>query len=44
MSSNFDLTKLQNAENKLKREEDNITDISSKLKSFEDENLDLTNS
>ena len=41
---NFDLTTLQNAENKLKREEDNIADISSKLKSFEDENLDLTNS
>ena len=41
---NFDLTSLQNAENELKREEDNVSDISSKLKSFEDENLELTNS
>jgi hypothetical protein len=41
---NFDLDSLQNAENDLKREESNVSDISSKLKTFEDENLDLTNS
>ncbi|MEC7710788.1 MAG: hypothetical protein VX587_00560 [Thermoproteota archaeon] len=41
---NFDLKSLQNAENDLKREEDNIADILSKLNLFEDETLDLTNS
>ena len=41
---NFDSKSLQTAENNLKREEDNVSDISSKLKSFEDENLELTNS
>jgi hypothetical protein len=41
---NFDLTFLQNAENELKREEVNVADISLKLQSFEDENLELTNS
>ena len=41
---NFDLTSLQNAENELKREEVNVADISLKLQSFEDENLELTNS
>ena len=40
----FDLSSLQNAEKDLKREEDNISDIESKLKSFEDETLELTNS
>jgi|TARA_B100001540_G_scaffold198318_1_gene174704 hypothetical protein len=40
----FDLNSLQNAEKDLKREEDNISDIESKLKSFEDETLELTNS
>ena len=38
----FDSKSLQTAENNLKREESNISDISSKLKVFEDENLDLT--
>ena len=41
---NFDLASLQNARNELKREGDNIADISSKLKSFENETLELTNS
>ena len=41
---NFDSKSLLNTENILKREEDNVSDISSKLKSFEDENLELTNS
>ena len=41
---NFDLKSLQNAENDLNREERNISDISSKIKSFEEETLDLTNS
>lgn len=41
---NFDLKFLQNAENDLNREERNISDISSKIKSFEEETLDLTNS
>ena len=41
---NFDSKSLLNPENILKREEDNVSDISSKLKSFEDENLELTNS
>jgi len=40
----FDLNSLQNSEKDLNREEDNISDISSKLKSLEDENLDETNS
>ena len=40
----FDSKYLQTAENNLKREESNISDISSKLKVFEDENLDLTHS
>ena len=40
----FDSKSLQTAENNLKREESNISDISSKLKVFEDENLDLTHS
>ena len=41
---NFDLKLLLNTENILKREKDNVFDISSKLKSFEDENLELNNS
>ena len=41
---NFDSKSLQTAENNLKREESNISDTSSKLKMFEDENLDLTHS
>ena len=41
---NFDLKSLQNEENNLKREEDNINDILTKLTSFEDETLELTNS
>ena len=41
---NFDSKSLQTAENNLKREESNISDTSSKLKIFEDENLDLTHS
>ena len=40
----FDLTSLQNSEKDLKREEANISDIESKLKVFEDETLELTNS
>ena len=40
----FDLTSLQNAEKDLKREENDVSDIESKLKSFEDETLELTNS
>ena len=40
----FDSKSLQTAENNLKREESDISDISSKLKVFEDENLDLTHS
>ena len=41
---NFDLGSLQTTETDLKREESNIFDISSKLKTFEEETLDLTNS
>ena len=41
---NFDSKSLQTAENNLKSEESNISDTSSKLKMFEDENLDLTHS
>ena len=41
---NFDSKSLQTAENNLKREESGISDDSSKLKVFEDENLDLTHS
>ena len=41
---NFDSKSLETAENNLKREESNVSDNSSKLKLFEDENLDLTNS
>jgi len=41
---NFDLKLLQTTQNDLKHEEDNISDIHSKLESFEDENLELTNS
>ena len=41
---NFDLKHLQTLEHDLKREEDNVSDILSKLKVFEDETLDLTNS
>jgi hypothetical protein len=41
---NFDSESLQTAENNLKREESDISDTSSKLKIFEDENLDLTHS
>jgi hypothetical protein len=41
---NFDLKSLQNTENDLKREENNISDITSKIKSFEEDTLDLTNS
>jgi hypothetical protein len=41
---NFDSKTLQTAENNLKRDESDISDTSSKLKMFEDENLDLTNS
>jgi len=40
----IDLSSLHNTEQNLKREEDNISDIESKLKSFEDETLELTNS
>jgi len=40
----IDLSSLQNAEKDLKHEEDNISDIESKLKSLEDETLELTNS
>ena len=40
----FDTKILENTENNLKREKDNISDISSKLEAFEDENLDLTHS
>ena len=40
----FDLKSLQNSEKDLKREEANISDIESKLKVFEDETLELTNS
>ena len=41
---NFDSKSLQTAENNLKRDESDISDDSSKLKVFEDENLDLTHS
>jgi predicted nuclease with TOPRIM domain len=41
---NFDSKSLQTAENNLRREESDISDTSSKLKIFEDENLDLTHS
>ena len=41
---NFDSKSLQNTENDLKREENNILDILSKVKSFEEDTLDLTNS
>jgi len=41
---NFDLTPLVNAESALKREENNVNDILSKIKIFEDETLELTNS
>jgi len=41
---NFDSKFLQTAENNLKREESDISDTSSKLEIFEDENLDLTHS
>ena len=41
---NFDSKSLQTAENNLKREESDISDTSSKLKVFEDENLVLTHS
>ena len=41
---NFDLKSLQNVEKDLKHEQDNILDIESKLKSLEDETLELTNS
>ena len=41
---NFDSKSLQTAENNLKREQSDISDDSSKLKVFEDENLDLTHS
>tara|TARA_B110000116_G_scaffold248796_1_gene242050 strand:- start:452 stop:1750 length:1299 start_codon:yes stop_codon:yes gene_type:complete len=41
---NFDSKSLQTAENNLKREESDVSNDSSKLKTFEDENLDLTNS
>tara|TARA_B110001454_G_scaffold123398_1_gene115168 strand:- start:640 stop:1938 length:1299 start_codon:yes stop_codon:yes gene_type:complete len=41
---NFDSKSLQTAENNLKREDSDISDTSSKLKMFEEENLDLTNS
>ena len=40
----FDLTALQNTEKDLKHEENDISDIESKLESFEDETLELTNS
>ena len=42
--SDFDLGSLESTEKDLKREEDNVVDINSKLKSFEDETLELTNS
>ena len=42
--SGIDLTSLENAQKDLKREQDNIDDINLKLKSFEDETLELTNS
>ena len=42
--SDIDLTSLENAKKDLKREQDNVVDINSKLKSFEDETLELTNS
>ena len=41
---NFDSKYLQTIENNLKREESDISDALSKLKLFEDENLDLTHS
>ena len=40
----FDLSVLQNAEKDLKHEENDISDIESKLQTFEDETLELTNS
>ena len=40
----FDLKHLQTVEHDLKHEDDNVSDILSKLKIFEDETLDLTNS
>ena len=41
---NIDLQQLHNAENDLKHEEVNLSDVSSKIRSFEDEVLELTNS
>ncbi len=41
---NFDSHSLQTAENNLKRDESDVSDASSKLKIFEDENLVLTHS
>ena len=40
----FDSKSFQTTENNLKREQSNVSDDSSKLKVFEDENLDLTHS
>ena len=42
--SDIDLSSFENAQKDLKREQDNVTDINSKLHSLEDENLELTNS
>jgi len=42
--SDFDLISLENTEKDLKREKDNVGDINSKLKSFENETLELTSS
>ncbi|MDC0212024.1 hypothetical protein OAK30_06170 [Candidatus Nitrosopelagicus sp.] len=41
---NFDSKSLQTVENSLKRDESDVVDALSKLKVFEDENLDLTHS
>jgi len=41
---NIDLEQLHNAENDLNHEEVNLSDVSSKIRSFEDEVLELTNS
>ena len=41
---NIDLQQLHNAENDLNHEEVNLSDVSSKIRSFEDEVLELTNS
>ena len=41
---NFDSKSLQTVENNLKHDESDVSDALSKLKVFEDENLDLTNS